>query len=300
MSIGGPADAWICHSGVEFDDERDWKEGQNIVKFSICNEMFEGWKWEDGFKYAGDLGYDGVEVAHFTICDSVTEVSKSERERLRQSARSAGVEIVGIHWVLVSPEGLHISHPDPVIRLRTRDYIHELIDFCGDLGGRTIVFGSPKNRNVLEPHTPEEAWDLAKETFLDCCQHAQERDVIVCIEPLASNMTDYINSPEDGARLVEEINHPNFRLILDTYSMSCEAVDMGLAIEQHAKYLAHVHVNDDNKSWPGSGGIDYGPVASALKKIGYDGYVSVEVFDFKPDPETIAQESLKSLRSIFG
>jgi D-psicose/D-tagatose/L-ribulose 3-epimerase len=270
------------------------------MKFSICNEMFEGWKWEDVFKYAAELGYDGVEVAHFTICDSVTEVSKAERERLRRSAKDAGVEIVGIHWVLVKPEGLHISHPNPEIRLKTRDYLHELIDFCGDLGGRVIVFGSPKNRNVLEPLTPEESWDLAKETFQDCCQHAQERDVIVCIEPLASYMTDYINLPEEGARLVDEINHPNFKLILDTYSMSCNKVDMGKAIEQYSEYLAHFHINDDNESWPGSGSIDFGPVASALERIGYDGYVSVEVFDFKPDPRTIAQEAMKSLKSIFG
>jgi len=270
------------------------------MKFSVCNEMFEGWKLDDVFKYAAELSYDGVEIAHFTICDSVAEVPKSERERLRQSAMEAGIEIVGIHWLLVSPKGLHISHPDEEIRFKTRDYLHELIDFCGDLGGNVMVFGSPQNRNVIKPLTYEKAWDLAKETFQGCLEHAKERGVIICIEPLASYMTDYITLPEEGVRLVEEINHPNFRLILDTYSMSCEKVNMGEAIEKYSKSLAHVHVNDDNRSWPGSGGIDYTPVAKALKKIGYDGYVSVEVFDFKPDPRTIAQESMRSLRSIFG
>jgi len=270
------------------------------MKFAICNEMFEGWKLDDVFKYAAELGYDGVEVAHFTICDSVTDVTKSERERLRRSAIGSGLEIVGIHWVLVSPKGLHISHPDEAIRSKTRDYIHNLIDFCADLGGRVIVFGSPQNRNVLPPLSPEQAWNAAKETFQSCCPHAAERGVTISIEPLASYMTDYINLPEDGARLVREINHPNFKLILDTYSMSCEKVDMAKAVEENSDYLAHVHFNDDNKSWPGSGGIDYAPVAKSLKKIGYEGYVSVEVFDFKPDPKTIAQESIKSLRSIFG
>ncbi len=270
------------------------------MKFSICNEMFEGWKWEDVFKYAGELGYDGVEVAHFTLCDSVTEVSKADRERLRQSAKDAGVEIVGIHWVFVSPKGLHISHPDEEIRLKSRDYLHELVDFCGDLGGKVIVFGSPKNRNVLEPLTPEQAWDYAKETFQSCCDHARERDVIICIEPLASYMTDYINLPEDGARLVDEINHPNFKMILDTYSMACNKVDMGVAIRQYSEYIAHFHINDDNESWPGSGNTDFEPVATSLKEVNYDKYVSVEVFDFKPDPKTIAQESMKALKAIFG
>ena len=270
------------------------------MKFAICNEVFEGWKWEDVFKYAGELGYDGVEVAHFTICDSVTEVSKAERERLRRSAHDAGVEIVGIHWVFVSPKGLHISHPDEKIRAKSREYLHELVDFCGDLGGKVIVFGSPNSRNVVAPLTFEQAWDYARETFQDSCEHARERDVIVCIEPLASSMMNYVNLPEDGARLVDEINHPNFKMILDTYSMSCNEVDMGEAIEKYSEYMVHLHVNDDNKSWPGSGGIDFEPVAQALKKINYDGYVSVEVFDFEPDPKTIAQESIKALKSIFG
>jgi sugar phosphate isomerase/epimerase len=113
-------------------------------------------------------------------------------------------------------------------------------------------------------------------------------------------MTDYINLPEDGARLVEEINHPNFKMILDTYAMACNKVDMAKAIEEYSKYIAHFHVNDDNESWPGSGNTNFKPVAKALKKVGYDGYVSVEVFDFKPDPKTIAQESMKALKSIFG
>ena len=270
------------------------------MKFSVCNEFFEGWKLDDVFKYAKELGYDGVEVAHFTFCDSVTDVSKGERARLAQSAKDAGVEIVGIHWVLITPKGLHISHPDKEIRLKTRQYLHELVDFCGDLGGKIIVFGSPKGRNVLDPFTPQQTWDLAKETFMDCCPHAAERGVIICIEPLSCQMTDYINLPEDGAKLVEEINHPNFKMILDTYAMSCNKVDMGKAIEKYGKHIAHFHINDDNESWPGSGGIDYKPVANALKKINYDGYVSVEVFKFDPDPKTIAQESMKNLKKIFG
>lgn len=269
------------------------------MKFAICNEMFEGWKLEDVFKYAKELGYDGVEVAHFTLCDSVTELSKSDREKIRRSADEVGIEVVGIHWVLVSPKGLHISHPDESIRLKTRNYLHELIDFCADIGGHIIVFGSPQNRNVVAPFTHQQAWDAAREVFKDCCDHAKDRKVVICIEPLARYMTDLINLPEEAVKMIQEIDHPNFRLILDTYSMSCEKVDMKKAIEENSKYLAHVHVNDDNKSWPGSGNIDFKPVAEALKKIGYDGFVSVEVFDFKPDPKTIAQEAMKTLRAVF-
>ncbi|MBN1673808.1 MAG: sugar phosphate isomerase/epimerase [Kiritimatiellae bacterium] len=269
------------------------------MKFSVCNEFYEGWKLTDVFAHAAKLGYDGVEVAHFTFCDSVTDVSKAERERLKKAAADAGVEVVGVHWILVSPKGLHINHPDKAVRDRTREYFHALIDFCGDLGGRVIVIGSPKNRNVVAPLTPEQAWAYARETFSACCDHAAERDVRLCIEPLGSGQTDFINRPADGARLVEEIGHPNFRLILDVYSMSCEQVDIPRALIEHAPHLAHFHANDDNKRWPGSGGADYPGIARALAQIGYPGYASVEVFDFKPDPETIAREAIGFLKSVF-
>jgi len=270
------------------------------MKFSVCSEFFEGWKWEDVFSYAAKTGYDGVELAHFTICDSVEDVSQIERTRLKDAAARAGIEVAGIHWVLISPKGLHVSHPDKAVRAKTAAYFHALIDFCADLGGRVIVIGSPKNRNVLDPLTPEQAWDFARETFAQCCDHAGERDVMLCIEPLGSDQTDFINRPDQGLSFVHAVDHPNFQLILDVYSMNCEKVDMAQAIQDCAEHLAHFHANDDNKSWPGSGSVDYAPVAQALKQIEYRHYASVEVFDFKPDPETIAGSAIRFLRGTFG
>ncbi|MEA3253458.1 MAG: sugar phosphate isomerase/epimerase, partial [Chloroflexota bacterium] len=86
----------------------------------------------------------------------------------------------------------------------------------------------------------------------------------------------------------------------DTWSMNKQGVDLPRSIEEFGGTLAHVHLNDDNKRWPGSGGIDFPSIASALKSINYDGYVSVEVFDLSPDPETIATEAIKYLRAVFG
>lgn len=267
------------------------------AKLAICNELFEGWKWEDVFNYAASVGYDGVELAHFTICHSVTDVTNAERQRLSAAAARAGVEVVGIHWVLISPKGFHVNHPDKAIRDKTREYFYELIDFCGDLGGHVIVIGSPKNRNVVAPLTPEQAWDHAVETFRNCCDHAAERDVVLCMEPLDSDQTDFVNRPEQGARMVDQIAHPNFKLTLDVYSMSGENIDIPQAVVEHADHIGHFHANDDNGRGPGSGGADYASIAAALKQIDYRRYASVEVFDFRPDPQTIAQESISFLKA---
>lgn len=127
--------------------------------------MFEGWAQRDVFRFASGLGYDGVEIAPFTLAESVEELSASDRVELRRNAEKCGVEVVGLHWLLASPPGLHISHPDESVREPTAAYLRELVGCCADLGGNVMVFGSPKQRNVLPELSPEQARDLAVKTF---------------------------------------------------------------------------------------------------------------------------------------
>ena len=97
------------------------------MKFATCNEYFENWPIEEVFEYAAQIGYEGVEIAPFTLAPSVEEIPDARRQQIRRAAEQAGVDIVGLHWLLVSPEGLYTNHPDDAIRNRTRDYFKALI-----------------------------------------------------------------------------------------------------------------------------------------------------------------------------
>ena len=268
------------------------------MKLAICNEMFEDWKIEDVFSYAGELGYDAVEIAPFTLAESVLDISESERTRIRNAAADAKVEIAGLHWLLVSPPGLYINHPDAEIRDETRDYLLALIDLCGDLDGKILVFGSPQQRNVMDPLSFEEAWNYAQETFTAGAELAGERGVTLCMEPLSSDQTNFITHPDNAVEMVNAVNHPNFQMILDVCSTAKESLDMPTQIRNCAKHVAHFHSNDDNGYLPGSGNVDYPPIIEALQEIDYQGYLSTEVFDFKPDPKTIAKQSIDFLNSL--
>lgn len=268
------------------------------MKFGICNEIFENWKLEEVFACAANLGFHGVELAPFTIAESAFDISKAQRDKIRLDAEKAKVEVVGLHWLLVSPKGLHLNHPDSSIRQKTKEYFLELVKLCGDLGGKVMVIGSPTARQVLPEISYEQAWEYAKQTFIEAAKLAAERDVILCMEPLFSESTNFINTPKDAVKMIEAVNHPNFRLILDVRSTSAEKIDMAESIRKYGKYLSHFHANDDNGYYPGSGGVDYPPIFEALREINFSGYASVEVFDFKPDPVTIATESIKFLRDL--
>jgi len=270
------------------------------MKFAICNEIFRGWKLEDTLAYAKRIGYSAVEIAPFTLADSVVDISAGERQKLRDSAARIGIEIAGIHWVLVKPEGLYMNHTDPAIRQRTSDYFRELVDFCADIDGKVIVVGSPKQRNIMPGVTPEQGWDWAANTFRDAVRQAEVRNVTICFEPLGPAETNFINTAADGIRFVQQFNSPNFKIILDVKAMCSESKPIPQIIRESFPHFAHFHANDKNLKGPGFGEVDFKPIAEALREVGYNGYVSVEVFNFDEGPEVIATKSLEYLNATFG
>lgn len=275
-------------------------QGEAKVRFAICNEFCENWEIESVFKLAADAGYEGVEIAPFTIAPDVREISADQRKEIAQQAQDNGVEVIGLHWLLVSPEGLYVNHTDKAIRDETAAYFKALIHCCADLGGNKLVIGSPKQRNVMDGLTYQQAWDYAKEVFTSLLPDAEERGVDLCIEPLTTNETDFITTAAEGVRLCKEIDHPKFRLHLDVKAMSGEGRPLDEIIKESEGFVAHFHANDANRGYPGSGDSDFRPVVEALEAIGYDGWVSVEVFDFSPGPEKIATESRRYLKEVFG
>ncbi len=269
------------------------------MQFAICNEIFQGWKLADAMAFARRAGYDAIEIAPFTLARHVTEIPPADRLQIRQAAADAGIAISGIHWVLVQTEGMHLTHPDPSVRARTSGYFCDLVDFCADIGGRSIVVGSPKQRNLMEGVTHAQAWDWAADVFRPAVDRAAGRGVTLCFEPLAPAETNFINTAAEAIRFVGQLASPHFKIILDVKAMSSEAKPIPQIIRESWPHFGYFHANDANLKGPGFGHVDFHPIAAALKEVGYDGVVSVEVFQFDEGPEVIASQSIAYLRRIF-
>ncbi len=254
---------------------------------------------DDTFARAAKAGYDVVEIAPFTVAKSVTDISATERVRIRDSAARAGVGISGLHWVLVQAEGMYLTHPEESVRERTSRYFVELVDCCADLGGTRIVVGSPKQRNLMDGVSYEQAWDFAKGTFKDSVRRAEDRGVVICFEPLAPSETNFVNTAAEGRRFAQEIGSPAMSIILDVKAMSSEGRPIPDIIRESRGAFEYFHANDANLKGPGFGEVDFGPIAGALKDVGYEGVASVEVFVFDEGPERIADESIGYLRKVF-
>jgi sugar phosphate isomerase/epimerase len=266
------------------------------MRYAICNETFEGWDHARVCAFIAGLGYQGLELAPFTLAPLITDVSPDCRRELRRQAADEGLTLLGLHWLLARTEGLSITSPDAAIRERTAQYLVELASCCADLGGDVLVFGSPAQRRIPAGASREQAADYAVDTFRQAARGIADAGVRLCLEPLAAPEADFINTCADAVALLDRIDHPNFVLHLDVKAMSAEETPIPELIRRHAGRTGHFHANDPNRRGPGFGAVDFIPIFQALREVDYRGWASVEVFDYSPDPETIARESLRYMR----
>jgi sugar phosphate isomerase/epimerase len=267
-----------------------------MMRYAICNETFEGWEHSRICARIAELGYTGLEIAPFTLASRINEVSSQRRAELRQQAEAAGIRIIGLHWLLAKTEGFHLTHPDATIRRHTGTYLCELAHAAADLGGNILVLGSPAQRSYPPSLTPQQARDYALDTLQHCLSTLEQRQVYLCLEPLTPAETNFLNTAAEAVDLAQRLHHPYVRLHLDVKAMAAETEPAPQLIRTYARWLSHFHANDPNKRGPGFGATDFRPILQALYDIKYTGWVSVEVFDYSPDPDTIARESIRYLR----
>lgn len=268
------------------------------LRYAICNETFEGWPLAKACDFAAACGYTGLEVAPFTLAPLAADVSTAQRGEIRRTIARAGLDCVGLHWLLAKTEGFHVAHPDPAVRDRTVDYLGDLARLCHDLGGRVLVFGSPKQRSLLPGVTAEQALGHIHEVFSRLVPVLETTDTVVALEPLAPVETDVLTTAAETCRLIERIGSPHVRLHLDVKAMASEAEAIPEIILASARHLEHFHANDPNLQGPGFGAMDFTPIFTALDEVRYAGWVSVEVFDYAPGPERLARESIDYMRRI--
>lgn len=266
------------------------------MKFAICNETFQDWPFDRAFAFARECGYTGIEFAPFTIDKNAYNISAARRQEIRQQVASHGLETIGLHWLLAFTEGYYLTSPDAEVRRRTSDYLAELARLCRDLGGKILVLGSPKQRNLLPGVTHDDAMKYAAEVLQRAMPTFAECGTTLAVEPLGPQEGDFLLTAALGSQLVEMVDSPHCRLHLDVKAMSSEGTPIPDLLRANRRHLEHFHANDANRRGPGMGEIDFVPILATLREIGYDGWVSVEVFDYSPGVEALARESIDYLK----
>ena len=165
-------------------------------------------------------------------------------------------------------------------------------------GVKIIVFGSGGARGIAQGFSAEEA----KQQFLSLCKQlapvAMKHDITITLEPLNKRECNFINSLAEGAEIVQEVNHSNFRLLADIYHMIMEN-ESPAGIIKYGHLLSHTHIAEKNgRSAPGLNNEDFTPYFRALKEVSYEGRMAIECT--WQSIEDQASKSLSAMRSQIG
>jgi sugar phosphate isomerase/epimerase len=271
------------------------------LRIALCNEVIAPMPFPRQCEYAAKLGYDGLEIAPYTLSEEPQQLGSAQLAAARAAAKDAGIAITGLHWLLVKPAGLSISTRDDAVRRRTLQMMCALVDQCAELGGRYLVHGSPQQRRVDPGDTRAAALARAQECFAAVAERAERAGVVYCIEPLAAEQTPLINTLAEAARMVEAIGSRAVRTMLDCSAAGrMETAPLAALVDQYLPngLLAHVQVNDRNRRGPGQGEQRFAPLFAALKRHGYAGDIAVEPFDYVPDGPGAAARAIGYVRGI--
>ena len=271
------------------------------MRIALCNEVIAPMSFPEQCAYAAKLGYDGLEVAPYTLSEEPHRVGRAQLAAARGAARDAGICITGLHWLLVKPAGLSISSRDDAVRKRTLEVMLAFVDQCAELGGRYLVHGSPHQRRVDAGDTRAAALARARDMFAAVAERAAQAGVVYCVEPLSAEQTPLINTLEEAAALIRDVGKPALKSMLDCSAAGrMEKESLAALIERWLPQgaIAHVQLNDRNRQGPGQGEQRFAPLLAALRRHGYGGDVAVEPFDYVPDGPAAAARAIGYVRGI--
>ena len=271
------------------------------MRIALCNEVLRPLPFEAQCKVAAAMGYDGLELAPFTLDDDPQTLTEQRMADFARIAGDHGLTLDGLHWLLVKPADLSITSPDAPQRARTIEWMRRLCALCAAAGGRYLVHGSPAQRLVAAGETVETAHARARDAFAAAGEAARACGVTYCIEPLSRDQTPVINTIAEAAAIVDEVGNPALRTMIDVSSAGLaevEPVDDLVRRWVPTGLIAHVQLNDPNRRGPGQGAMRFGPILRALRETEYAGVVAVEPFDYQPDGPACAARAIGYLRGL--
>lgn len=244
--------------------------------------------YEDNFALVKEVGFDGAELA-------IKDPSKIDKENLKSLLTKFELDVPAMGTGRAfGEEGLCFSSPDENVRRAAVERICSHADFAAELNS-LIIIGLILGKNPVTPES--ESW--AAECMAECAKYAAAKNVKMVVEPINRYETSFIITVEDCLRFLDRVGADNCLILLDTFHMNIEEAMIEESIRAAGQRVAHVHIADSNRRYPGAGHIDFRKIVTTLREIGYDGWLSAEMLPY-PEPAVAARRTVEYMRALIS
>ncbi len=264
---------------------------------AICNELFGAMGFEQSCDLLAAHGFHGVEIAPFTLADQDGRLAPQTIARVRRALAGSGISFAGFHWLLAHPAGLHATCADAAVRSATWTHVRRLLEAAGELGGGPLVFGSPRQRSAVDVPVEQARLHL-QQGMLSVCAAAHENNSLLLMEALPLRESNVVNTLADAQQLIETVNCPAVRGMFDFHNCADESLRWAELIERYAAVIRHVHLNTRSGSYPRRLTAEYRNAFARLQRIGYNRWVSLEIFHQPQDAAQVLRDTRQFLDRV--
>jgi D-psicose/D-tagatose/L-ribulose 3-epimerase len=216
-----------------------------------------------------EMGYDGVELPLFAY-DLDLHIKWGER-----------LDSIGLERTIVTVRGEEDNpiSSDPTVRALGVANNKEALDNAAAVGAQSLVGPYHSALGIFSGAGPtEDEWKWGVDSMRQVAEHAGSVGVMLGVECLNRFETYLLNTHSDAARFVREVDHPNCRMMYDTFHSNIEEKNIAEAIRSCQDVLTHVHISENDRSTPGTGNVNWQENFDTLMEVGYDGWMVVEAF----------------------
>ena len=273
------------------------------MKYSMSNWIYDNEPLRITFQRLQKYGYDGVEL--------VGEPQRYDVQEVKGLCQEFGLSVLSVLGWSIWPLERDLAHPDPQMRQKALEYASECVDLAVAVGaplvvaipasaGRTSPIGQPDSEKAWKEAVAQE-WDYAVESVKAAAAYAEERGVLIAIEPINRYESFLVNNVDQGLRFVQEVNSEVVKLHLDAFHMNIEDNDPAEAARKAGDLLVNMHISDSNRGAVGHGHTDFKAIVRALKEIDYQGILTMEPVPPIPDAfMAISMEEFLPLRDVYA
>ncbi|RJG24767.1 sugar phosphate isomerase/epimerase [Paenibacillus thiaminolyticus] len=246
------------------------------MKISISNLAWDLHEEKEIINILRDYKVRGIEIAPTKVWGNPTDCSPQQADQYKCYWLEKNIIIVAMQSLLFGQNSLHLFREENS-RQKMKNYLFRIIELAGELGVKSLVFGSPKNR-LIGDLTKVEQYNIAIPFFHAVGEYAIENNVQFCIEPNPVHYgCEFVTNSSEGLELVQEVGSKGFRLHLDAAGMFLAEEDISNALEKSFPYLAHFHVSEPYLELIGSSQVQHHLYSRILKSLGYNNWVSIEM-----------------------